>query len=304
MPGTEEATRTGEEQLAVPIKVGDQEFDQAAVEALLKEKADLEKYRKYGRRLMLGDGTFDKDREEAVRHLMTDAQFEPGAIDQYVDAQKIGAEVGEEGEGTEEEPEVTDPEPKPKPKAGGGEPDERDKMIDELRARLDAVEQQSEGERTRRLEGKLDSAVGAALDSNKDLGTLLKRGTELNGVEGDDLRRAHFQNSIRQQTAANLRKRKAAGGMYQEGWLKEEADKAAVQVANEYRSVIGDPSLLGRAPETGTGEDQLVPTEPPKKPEAAKGDGAPEVFEKARNYTEGTLLSIASETAGEGETRA
>lgn len=302
MSSAEETPTSPEEQAGKAVlKVGDQEWDEERVKDLLKQKEELEQYRRYGRRLMLSDGTFDQEREEAVRALMADAQFEPEVIEEYIEAQK----QPEEPEAAE--PEVTVQEksqPKKEVEVGDLAQEQGREEIEMLRQRLEQMEREVGGEKTRRIEQELESAVKGALDGNKDLATVLERSREVNGAESDGARREYFLDEVRRQTAENLRRRKASGGTYRPEWLVEEAGKAATVVAERIRSVIGDPSQLGRAPETVAGADEFVRRDPPKKPQFQKGEGSPEVLEKARAYTEGTLLNLAQEVEQGGESRA
>ena len=55
----------------------------------------------------------------------------------------------------------------------------------------------------------------------------------------------------------NLRARRSAAGTFEEAWVSEETAKATDQVLAKYRSVIGDPNKLGRAPETDSSTNAI-----------------------------------------------
>jgi len=106
--------------------------------------------------------------------------------------------------------------------------------------------------------------------------TMLGKLEEINGKEALSGARAAIERDIRQQTLDNLRARRTQAGVFEEAWINEESAKATQQVLAKYRSVIGDPNRLGRAPETDSGAGSIfnrpaVPA-PRWKPGVTAGD--------------------------------
>lgn len=268
---------------------------------LAREKEQLARYREMGRRMMRNDGTFTPEREEAMRFLMDDSGFTPDEIERWIEVQRAQAE-GDFGddEGADEPPTSGDDEMADQPRAGADDP--RDREIQELRSRLERLTEHVSATQTSTLESRINDQVGKALDSHQGVSSLLGVASRLAGEEGADQRRQMFAEDLRQQTVAELRRRKARGGQFREDWIPEAVNKAAADITERYRSVIGDPDKIRRSPETGTGQDELRHIEPPKAPEFERGDDAGSVSAKARNYTEGTLLSIAQEASKDGQT--
>lgn len=126
------------------------------------------------------------------------------------------------------------------------------------------------------LNQRLNSQVLMGLEMNEKGRKMLSKLEEINGKDALFEARAAIERDIRQQTLDNLRARRTAAGVFEEAWINEESAKATEQVLAKYRSVIGDPNRLGRAPETDSGAGSIfnrpaVPA-PRWKPGVTAGD--------------------------------
>ena len=147
-----------------------------------------------------------------------------------------------------------------------------------LRAQQEAQRAQEELQRMKaeQLNNKLNAQVLMGLELNQGARTMLSKLEEINGKEALSGARAAIERDIRQQTLDNLRARRTQAGVFEEAWISEESAKATEQVLAKYRSVIGDPNRLGRAPETDSGAGSIfnrpaVPA-PRWKPGVSNGD--------------------------------
>jgi hypothetical protein len=184
--------------------------------------------------------------------------------------------------------------------------------VEELEARLAKLETELErreqtvtATREHQLQGLLAEAAGAAATADKGIQSFLRlaEGTDEEGSTGKVEREKFYRGEVARETEARIRRRIAAGGRFSVDWFHEEAPKAAATVAARYRTALGNPDRLGRVPETDSGEDVLVPREPLKDPEYARGDGFGEVRAKARKHTEAAFLEMLAGT-GTGPSRA
>jgi hypothetical protein len=266
-----------------------------------RERAEaLEAYRKHASNLMSGDGEFGDDKEQSLRFVMTAEGWDPESIDEHIQTLR--------SQPVEPEPTNTpkDPPARERDRESGGAAYELEQRIQQLEAQLKEASQQSYEAQERVGEQKvaqmrrdMEEAVERTLDSHPDVTVLLGRMKELNGAEGHETRLKAFRDEIHRQAMDLMKARKASGQRFDDSWFAEETEKAAKMVAMRYRTVIGDPNKLMRAPETVSGEDTLVRREAPKPPQWQPGDDGPKVLDKAREYTKQTLqwLATQSETA-------
>ena len=107
------------------------------------------------------------------------------------------------------------------------------------------------------LNSRMNTQIMMGLDYNKDAITMLSKLEEINGKEASFAAKMAFERDIREQSLNNLRARRSAAGTFEEAWVSEETAKATDQVLAKYRSVIGDPNKLGRAPETDSSTNAI-----------------------------------------------
>jgi hypothetical protein len=141
------------------------------------------------------------------------------------------------------------------------------------------------------LEGLMNSSLSMAVDSNKDLNTLIKRLSSLDGDEQSlQSRKAVIASEVRNEATRLLREqRQLAGGNWSDQWIPAATQRAAEIVHKKYRTVIGDPSRIGRVTETDAGEF-LASRPPVKPPEYRKGMSMEDAGKSVRDFAVDALL--------------
>jgi len=253
------------------VRAGGEEIP---VSELLKAKQDLEYLQQdYSKLVAFRDATTkvmrpDVDpsvKEQAARQLLVDMGYRGEEVDQYVQDWMNN----QQGETVTDE---TD-------NVGG----DGDRSAEEVANAILAAQQQAQRAqeelhrmKAEQLNNKLNAQVLMGLELNQGARTMLGKLEEINGKEALSAARAAIERDIRQQTLENLRARRTQAGVFEEAWINEESAKATDQVLAKYRSVIGDPNRLGRAPETDSGAGSIfnrpaVPA-PRWKPGVTTGD--------------------------------
>jgi hypothetical protein len=261
-----------------------------------KEVEGLRQYKEHASRLMAGDAVPLEQREESVRFVMSEAGYEPSQIDEYWSTAQEAMREGDDdmadatGTGEQTTPPATEPAAAPAP------------VAPEVQARLDALEARLSESSVDQLKVRLDAAVDGSLDSNAGMKVLLGKSTEFGGEEPEA--RTVLKDELSRQTLEFLRARKARGERFDPGWFAEEANRAAEAVFRRYRTVIGDPDKLRRAPETAAGEDNLAERKPVPVPELERQDGPAEARHKALTWTTDVLERLARDAATGGASRA
>lgn len=246
-----------------------------------EEVESLREYRDLARKIVTNDGTIDEDYEIAARHIMYDAGFEPDQIDEWVEAQKQAARGG----GVvpfEDEEYMSDTNRQQAPTDDGLR-----REIEALKAELREVRSRAEGTDVRTLEQALSEKVSGAV-SSEELARVLDR---INDLGGDPEARKKFaQDEIRRITLENIKRRRSSGAQFNPQWFDEETQKAAKEVADKFRTVIGDPDKLRRAPETDAGQDWLIPRGPVKDPDLPKNADISQRISEAQRFGTEKLL--------------
>jgi len=267
-----------------------------AREELTKAKQEMEtlsKFREAALTVMRQDVPTDM-KTEAARQLLRDAGFPENEIDRQVGAWATG---GQEDEDYEMVDENEDPE------VGGDAGDEDDgdedaevvaRSIMEAQRRAEVAEEEVRRIKAERLGNFMDSQITGALDGVQDARTLVSKLRELNGDEAAKNARAAIERDIRQQTLDNLRMRRDAAGTFNEAWVAEEAKRATESVVAKYRSVIGDPNKLGRAPETASGSDYFVSRKPVPAPKWKPGMKTGDIETQLNAYNSDVLSRLAA----------
>ena len=253
------------------VRAGGEEIP---VSELLKAKQDLEYLQQdYSKLVAFRDATTkvmrpDVDpsvKEQAARQLLVDMGYRGEEVDQYVQDWMNN----QQGETVSDETDDV-----------GGDDDRSAEEVANaiLAAQQQAQRAQEELQRMKaeQLNNKLTTQVMMGLELNQGARTMLGKLEEINGKEALSAARAAIERDIRQQTLDNLRARRTQAGVFEEAWISEESAKATDQVLAKYRSVIGDPNRLGRAPETDSGAGSIfnrpaVPA-PRWKPGVSNGD--------------------------------
>lgn len=255
-----------------------------------KKATDLEADWKHVSRLMkAGDNDDPAAVKDSIVAVMRRAGHSQSEIDAYIAEQDTPSNNGRGNS---------------KPGAKGGESDPE---LETLKKGFGDVNQRMAVVEKERLVGILDQNLSQALDGDKGLGTLVRTlaGLQAEGAEEIEQRRSELlkvvREEIKRETLDNLRTRRAQNrGEWNEGWIREEAVKAAKAVDSKYRSFVGDPAKLGRTPETGAGEDFLKNQKPVEAPTWKKGMDSGSVDAAVTAYTVDQLLRMSNGSAGAG----
>ena len=191
---------------------------------------------------------------------------------------------------------------------GGGNEDDMEPGDEKYAALEQAIQQQgaaltqqqrhiAQTEMARR-QADLTENVGRAVDGREGLGKLIKYAESRAGEDSQPGRmRETILAEVQRETLDRLRQRRAdetrrrGQEAWDDKWIAEEGLKAAEAIENKYRSVIGDPSNLGRSTETGSGTHVTLPEKPPAI--AAEGSGVADVQESLVNFGSHLLAEIA-----------
>lgn len=237
-------------------------------------------------------------REASVRHVMSEEGYTPEQIEDYV--MQLREESNQPTGGSQGmEPGME----APTPSGVFGENDFQSPQpsYDDLRRRVDEMEGRQNQTNVEQMRVRLDQEVSKTLDGHHGLRILLEKSQVLNG-EGDEARK-YIAEELERQTMDFLRVRKARGEAFNPGWFAEESAKAAEAVFKKYRSVIGDPDKLQRAPETESGQESLLRKPPLPPPTYERGDGRAGADEKAHDYTVDVLSRLAMGLEGGGDSK-
>lgn len=285
-----------------PAKDANVSVDKATYDKLMAEagqveglKADIESGKKQleglnqnweATKSLLNSSTEPAAREQNLRHVMTSAGYSPEQITEYLASQS--------------------PKPTQDPVEGGEKDPLEDPRIDDLTKQMKHQQDQLATQRQGQMKEMLNRSTATSLDNSKDLGSILsalkgREEDEAKGIEVSDKAKSQILGEIERETLSRLQSRRAQTGQWNDSWFDEESVKAAETVFDRYRTVIGDPSMLGRAPETVSGTERLLKTKPVPAPEWVSGKEVGAMQKEARDFTTDTFLRMAAETtAGAG----
>jgi len=254
-----------------------------------EEMDQLSKFREAALTVMRQDVPADM-KTEAARQLLRDSGFPEDEIDR---------QVGAWAQGGQEEYEMVDENEDPKLQAQSEEDDDADvdlvaQSILDAQNRAAVAEEEVRRIKAERLGTHMNDQITDAIDSVDDGRTLLGKLRELNGDEAAKNARAAIERDIRQTTLDMLRSRRDAAGTFNEAWVAEEARRATESVIAKYRSVIGDPNKLGRAPETASGSDYFASRKPVPTPKWKPGMRTGDVDGLLQDYNTDVLSRLAS----------
>jgi hypothetical protein len=261
---------------------------EASGEPLQEEVVQLREYRRHNRILMSGDAS-PRQQEESLRYIMKTEGYSPQQVDEYVQ-QTIGQEEIVPPNKAGQEELIVAPEPK-KP-----ETETADTGYNDILARLDRMENQQRKERDERQIEQLENQYTVAVDKvmgGDEVKLLLDKAKDM----GQDIEktRKSIRDNIERSTMTRLRERKTRfpDADITGTWVEEEAKGAVGDTVGLFRSVIGDPSKVSRAPETESGLEGFDPDTPPEVPKVEDGDSTPDVLGKAEEYTTKSLMHMA-----------
>lgn len=233
--------------------------------------------------------------EGSLRRVMAKEGYTPEQIETYLAEQKGGGV----------------PKGKPAQDEGEEDPDALTVHLQEQEEKIKRLSASQERVEKDRLAAILDRSVSTALDSTKDLANLMKLLTQPAGEDdGEETDRAsavrqQVLEDVQRETLQRLRVRRAkAGGDFEERWMSEEAVNAAKAVYGKLRTLVGNPSRLGRASDVSAEQDYVETVKPKAAPEYKRGMTPDKASEASRDWAVDTLLRGAVEVErGSGSNR-
>jgi len=274
------------------VRVGGQDV---SIKELVDARENLEYLRQdYSKLVSFRDATSkvmrpDVDpsvKEQAARQLLVDMGYQGEEVDNYVNdwmqSQQGATNVNENVDTT---PEGDDDD---------GSAEQVANAIMQAQQEAQSAREQLDRMRAEQLNGRMNSQIVVGLDLNRDARTMLSKLEEINGKEAVANARNAFERDIRQQAMDNLKARRAAAGTFEEAWVTEEAARATDQVLAKYRSVIGDPNRLGRAPETDSSASAFANRKPVSAPTWKPGMSTGDIETALNAYNTDALSRLAA----------
>lgn len=287
METSEDSTHDGTIESPAPlnldqkIQVGGQEYSlqelaesRQQLEAMEAYASGLESFREATGRLMNPE-TDSAVKKRDARQILLDMNYSPEQVDEWV---KVYDEA--------EQAPMTEEQPSTPPVAEDPRTNELNQQVLKMRAQM--------------LQQNLENSLSTSIESDSDGKVLLE--WMQNNREGADLTEAKnsLAEKVKAQTLENLRNRRNHAGSFDDSWVGEEVKKAANKVAKDMLTVIGDPSKIGRVPETAGQTETLHRKDPVKVPDT-KGKTFGEVEAQLRDWTSDQLLRSLSDTGGESK---
>lgn len=285
---SEVETPTPTEQPAVDldqkIRVGGEEYSQQEIAEKVQNYDKLEEYnerlvgfREATARLMNPETDVEVKKRDA-RQILLDMNYTPEQVDEWV---KIYDQENEMTDTPQETPQQTPAAPQADPRT-----EQLNDQVLKMRAQM--------------LQQNLENSLSSAIESNSD-GKMLMDWLNTNRQPEDVTKaRESIAERVRAQALENLRNRRNQAGSFDDNWVGEEVNKAASKVAQDMLTVIGDPSKIGRVPETAGQTETLYRKDPVKLPET-KGKSFGDVEGQLRDWTSDQLLRSLSDSGGDSK---
>ena len=280
-------TPTPTEQPAVDldqkIKVGGEEYSQQEIAEKIQQYDKLQEYtqglegfREATSRLMNPD-TEPEIKKRDARQILLDMNYTPDQVDEWV---KVYDQENNMADTPQETPQET-----PAPQVDARTEELNDQVL-KMRAQM--------------LQQNLENSLSSAIENNND-GKMLMDWLNANRQPEDVTKaRESIAERVRAQALENLRQRRNYAGSFDDNWVGEEVNKAASKVAQDMLTVIGDPSKIGRVPETAGQTETLYRKEPVKVPDT-KGKTFGDVEAQLRDWTSDQLLRSMSDPGSESK---
>lgn len=254
--------------------------------------ADLEKKWGHAQRLLRTD-TDPKAAQESLRVVMAETGYTPEQIEAYL-AEQAG------------EPEQAPAKGQGQGK-GRGAPAEPDPEVVQLRETVATQGATVSALRKNQLESMVQVSIKTAVDTNKELATLIETlagfSDEEGGQAGVDEARSTIAAEVHRDTLDRLRERRAresqANGRdtWNDAWIADEAVKAAKAAHTKFKRFVPDPSKLGRAPDAEAWVDEIKDAAPVKAPTFTKGSAKSDVRKGMKDWAVDHLLRGVAETS-------
>ena len=255
--------------------------DAEEFQRLQAENERLQAMQENTRRLM-DPATAPSYKKEAARSLLIAQGHDPADVEEWV---QIYDESTQEAlqETPMEDTEVT---------FDNEDPQAR-KMAAELEEQLNQI-------RARNLKESMEKQISSAMDSHNDLKVLKEWINSTRSSEDLSSVFSNISENVRQSALENLRTKRNMEGRFDESWLEEAVNKAAAKVAKDLLTVIGDPSKIGRVPETAGQTETLSRRKPVELPDN-KGKSFGEVEGQLRDWTTDQILRSLSDPGGDSK---
>ena len=282
---TSEAPASTDSQVVNPkFDVNGETMTAEQIQDQAREVEVLREYQRAASNLMKNEqAALDEDRESDLRYVMSYEGYAPEQIDSYINSLKTPNPLQQ----TQEHPEMAANDPR----------------VDEMAQRLQEVEKRESQTRLDALRSKLENAV-SKVSTETGIDAISSSFKRIHGDDGHADRMKVLSEDIHRETVNNLRRVRSSGGDIDDASIRAASESAAKSVADRYRTVIGDPDKLGRAPETASGQDMFYKKKPIEIPQFSPGkDTTASVYEKAKTFAEDTLLDMAADISKGGDSK-
>lgn len=186
--------------------------------------------------------------------------------------------------------------------------------IEQLRREVAQLKGGTAKERESRLKAKLDGRLAELVGSGSELGKMIDsiskfQARTLRKPEADirKLLENRVREDLRREFVTELTKKKDQTNSWDDNWLDDPkvAEAASKRTNDGLRTVIGDPAILGRVPETAFADDEvdIIKSEPKKAPEYKKGMDVGTAQTELTDWATDTLTRSLMAGAAGGETR-
>lgn len=169
--------------------------------------------------------------------------------------------------------------------------------IQQLKAELVQLRQAVGRGETRSLQTMFNEQLSQVLDSAPELSTIMKRA----GADDASEIRQILLEDLDRTTRGLLQKRREATRSWDNKWIGEEAKKAAALLQKRYRTVIGDPSLLGPS-ETVAEADRFLASKPVEAPVYKPGMSLGDAQAASRSFASDQIARAIAESTKASET--
>ena len=286
-PASPEAEQSPSLNLDQTIQVNGEQVSVQDLLASRQRASELEEYKRHASHIMRAEGG-TAEKEESTRYIMSQEGYTPEQIEEYITASK------------QYETQVQQSEQQPDPTPG--QPMQQDDRVTQLEQRLGQAEQQAAQQKLDQMKNQLKEGVDQVAAS-QPIQQILEASKRINGDTDLQKTEVLLKQDIERETLALLKRERAAKGKITDASFAQAAQKAAESVSSRYRAVIGDPNSLGRTPQTGAAPDLLYQKKPVEDPKYRAGENPGQVYDKARNFAEQTLLNIAADVSAGGESK-
>jgi hypothetical protein len=273
--------------------------EEVSVQDLLnsrQENLDLKQYNEQAKMLINPNAGDNESKTNAIRFLMSKEGYSDSDINEYIQwtseaAQEEPEQQMPQNYETESEQQYQiDPET-------AQYYEERARMENQDRQRVQNLEERQSRISSEMMKKEMNSSLDVSFETNQEMKKLLNFNGDVTSERSNMLKQ-----EVESAMLEGLRNRRSRGENFDKSWFNEEAGKAVKSVYDKFSSVIGDPDLIQRSPETAATEE-LFNKPPVKAPMYEKGDDMGSINNKTREWTLDTLLRGAREDGAGGKSK-